>query len=160
MKPKNGKVPVGKCTNLTPSRKTFQTMHIFKILKLFKHNVLANLNVICSSAGLLCFFTGIQTYIGPLQLELRKEKKKRSQVTSELHNLVEWWNSDGGRLRPGLILISDEAVKREDAAFRALLSVSILMDFLLFWKWEDGFIFTSNHWISVSSSSSSSIRRV
>lgn len=73
---------------------------------------------------------------------------------SELDNLVEWWYSDGGRLRPGLILISHEAVKGEDDAFRPLLSVSILMDFLLFSKRKDSFIFTSNHWISVSSSSS------
>lgn len=72
-------------------------------------------------------------------------------ILSELHNLAEWRYSEGGRLRPGLILISDEAVKREAAAFRGLLSGSILMDFLLFCKWEDSFIFTSNHWISVSS---------
>lgn len=51
---------------------------------------------------------------------------------SELDNSVEWWYSNGGRLRPGLILISLEAVRREDDAFRPFLSVSVLMDFLLF----------------------------
>lgn len=72
-------------------------------------------------------------HFGILQLE----STEKGQVLSGLDNLAEWWYSDGGRLRPGLILITHEAVKRENDAFRPLLSFSILKDFLLFSKWEE-----------------------